>query len=148
MECEMCGAREARKKVKIEGVVLFVCDECARFGSYVGDVEKKKERKKVKKDFKLIEDYEEVVVEDIGKRVKELRERLGLTQEELASKIKERVSVVKRVEEGWIPPMDVVRKLEKFFSTKLTERVRVRVEGEKEEEERLTIADVAEIRVR
>ncbi len=145
MECELCGMREASKKARIEGVVLSVCERCARFGEEVREIAKPSAHAEKMKEKQEI--FEEVPVENFGEVVKELREKRNLTQEELAAKIKEKLSVIKRIEEGWIPEENVVRKLERFFGVKLTEKIAAFPEKEKQEkEEALTIGDVVEVR--
>lgn len=60
------------------------------------------------------------LVEDYGLRVKQARTRMGLTQEELASQIGEKVTVIKKIEQGELKPsIDLVRKLEKFLKIRL-----------------------------
>ncbi len=71
---------------------------------------------------KLAERYE--VVPDYAERVRRARERLGLSQEELAIRVKERVNVIKRIEAGTlVPTVDLARRLEKVLGVKLLEPV-------------------------
>ncbi len=141
MECEMCGSREAVVKILVEGVVLNVCEKCSRYGKIIQEksIEIEKEREKE------VSLFEEVPIEDFSKTVRKLREENKLTQEELANKIKEKVSVIKRIEEGWIPPEDVIKKLEKFFEIKLTEKIETTQIIEKKPEEKLTLGDIVDV---
>ena len=138
MQCELCG-REVRRtrRVIIEGVVLNVCNECARFGVELGGksgakpvsppdyikmrIETIKKRKSSRKDF--IEE-EEVLAADYGDRVRRAREKMNLTQEELGAKINEKSSVIAKIERYELhPDKTLIKKLEKFLGIKLTEKV-------------------------
>ncbi len=70
-------------------------------------------------DLELIENY--------GELVKEARVRMGLTQEELASQVGEKATVIKKIEHGeFKPSIDLARRLEKFL------RIRLLVPAEEE----------------
>ena len=91
------------------------------------------------------------VVEDYAIRVRRARERLGLTQKELALKVKVSENVIKRIEAGTlVPPIDLARRLERVLGVKLLEPV-AELEEEPEEtggggEFYLTLGDIAELR--
>ncbi|MEM7820341.1 MAG: helix-turn-helix domain-containing protein, partial [Candidatus Aenigmatarchaeota archaeon] len=90
-------------------------------------------------------ELELVMRPDAGEIIKRERERRGLTQAQLAEKILEKLSVIKRAEEGWQPPLSVVRKLEKVLGVSLLE---TSVSGnlkKKIDRKQLTIGDVAEV---
>jgi putative transcription factor len=97
-----------------------------------------------------VERYE--VVDDYAERVRRARQRLGLTQKELAQRVKVSENVIKRIEAGTlVPTIDLARRLERVLGVKLLEPV---VEEETEvgstkrgrEEFYLTLGDIAEIR--
>ena len=71
---------------------------------------------------------------------------MKLKQEELAKKINEKSSIIKRIEEGWRPPLNLIKKLEKFFNIKLTEKLEESALEKKINKEKLTVGDVVEIR--
>lgn len=59
-------------------------------------------------------------VDGFGEVVRAGRERLGLTQEELANLVQERVSVIKKVESGSLkPPLSLARNLEKVLKVRI-----------------------------
>ncbi|ABM80976.1 multiprotein bridging factor aMBF1 [Hyperthermus butylicus] len=97
----------------------------------------------------VVERYE--VVEDYAERIRRARQRLGLTQRELAQKVRVGENVIKRIEAGTlVPPIDLARRLERVLGVKLLEPV---VEEELEASPRsrrdefyLTLGDIAEIR--
>ncbi len=94
-----------------------------------------------------IEKYE--VVEDYAVRVRRARERLGLSQKELAQKVRVGENVIKRIEAGTlVPPIDLARRLERVLGVKLLEPVaeEYEEEGGGGEEFYLTLGDVAELR--
>jgi len=70
----------------------------------------------------LFEEYE--VVPDYAERVKQARERLGLTQKALADLVKESENTIKRIESGrLVPTIPLARKLEEVLSIKLLEPI-------------------------
>ena len=125
MLCEMCG-RETRvlKSVEIDGAVLRVCERCARFGKEVQaprrQVAVPKRRRVRREERDIFDEMTEDLVEDYPRRVREARQRMGLSQEDLGKKIGERRSVIQKIEAGdKIPEDRVVRKLERFLKITL-----------------------------
>jgi len=94
-----------------------------------------------------VEKYE--VVEDYAVRVRRAREKLGLSQKELAQRVKVGENVIKRIEAGTlVPPIDLARRLERVLGVKLLEPVaeEYEEEGGGGEDFYLTLGDVAELR--
>lgn len=138
-ECELCNSKSATRKAKVEGVILRVCDECVKFGEEIPTIEFKSTKK-----FLVIEEPKETLKSNFHIILKRTREKMGLTQEQLAKKLKEKLSVIKKIENGWEPSLNLIRKLEKFFSIKLTEELKEEVFERKSRKE-ITIGDVVEI---
>ncbi len=95
----------------------------------------------------LIERYE--VVEDYAQRVRRARERLGLTQKDLAVKVKVGENVIKRIEAGTLTPsIELARRLERVLGVKLLEPVAEEYEEETSRSDKfyLTLGDIAELR--
>ncbi|MDY6765595.1 MAG: multiprotein bridging factor aMBF1, partial [Halobacteria archaeon] len=66
----------------------------------------------------------ETLASDYDDRVREARESKGLTQEELAKNLKEKVSLIKKIENGHMQPNEDLReKLERELQVSLTEEV-------------------------
>ncbi len=90
------------------------------------------------------------VVEDYAERVRRARERLGLSQKELALKVRVGEKVIKRIEAGTlVPPIDLARRLERVLGVKLLEPVVDELEEEIEGDRDkfyLTLGDIAELR--
>lgn len=67
------------------------------------------------------------LVENYGELVREARIRMGLTQEDLASQVGEKATVIKKIEHGELrPSIELARKLEKIL------RIRLLVPAEEE----------------
>ncbi len=138
----MCGKEMASLlPVRIEGTILNVCRDCARFGDNVRAGGKQgttaepsviqarlqnRERRMKSKD--VYEGGEESIelAEDFPRRIKEAREKMGWKQEELAAKMNERVSIIHKLESGGMHPDDaLIRKVEKTLDIKLKEKVTI-----------------------
>lgn len=116
--CEICGERPVVKRARIEGAALEVCEKCGRGGVELPRLPTVSSPRQAQ-----VESFESepVVVADFAKRIREARERKGLTQVELASALREKESLVARTERGIKPPATFAKKLEKFFSISLLE---------------------------
>jgi len=129
LECEMCGNPIHGKpiRVRIEGTVMSTCKRCARFG--VEEEVRRREaprhtpgraRPAPKKEFP--EELE--LAEDCGARIKQAREKRGMTQEELGNLLNERASVIARLESQRIGISGkMARKIEKLLDIKLFEEL-------------------------
>ncbi len=140
VECVLCGSK-ATRKAKVEGSILDVCDDCVKYGKEIPRIEIRKKDKRTPH----IEDMEHELVRDFHKTIRKAREKRKLTQEDLAKKLKEKSSVIKRIEEGWKPPMKLIKKLERFFEIKLREKVVETVLDKRMGSSKLTIGDVVEV---
>lgn len=124
----MCGAEEKLFKAEVEGTILEVCKNCAKFGKIIGPVkegERKKEEREKKIERRVMPERElmQLINPDYSEIIKKKREKLGLKQEELAKKIAEKESLIHKIESGQFEPgMDLARKLEKFLNIKLIEQ--------------------------
>ena len=148
MECEICG--KVTRKIfitEIEGIALRVCEECSKSGRILNIVEERKtikDKQKLKMEFE--EEYE--LVENYGKLIAEARKKMNLSIEELAKKIGEKESLIRKIEREEIRPSDkVIEKLEKFLKIKLKEKIEVKFKNEKKGKEmKLRIVDVVKIK--
>jgi len=138
-ECELCNSKSATRKAKVEEVILRVCDDCVKFGEEIPTIEFKSTKK-----FLVIEEPKETLKSNFHIILKRTREKMGLTQEQLAKKLKEKLSVIKKIENGWEPSLTLIRKLEKFFSIKLTEELKEEA-FERKTRKDITIGDVVEV---
>lgn len=125
-ECEICGAEIEGKAqyVAISSSKLRVCKACARHGTVVvEDTQAKakitlgsehvqlaqaKRRLYEQMDHEIEEELE--IEEDYGRKIKEAREKAGLKQAELAQRINEKQSLLRKIEHEEIIPSDEVRR--------------------------------------
>lgn len=141
VECELCGKKNADRKTELDGAILTVCGNCVGYGKEIARVEI---RPVVKKEIRLPDEMNKNVRFDAAKIIKTNREKRGLTQEQLAKELNEKSSLIKRVEEGWIPPFSLLEKFEKFFKVNLIEEtMEVKIKAKKIE--KLTLGDIAEV---
>ena len=126
MECEICG-REIRGKgfrIIVEGSEMTVCEFCKDLGVEKPNVPQQR-RGKVKR-FKPRTDIDlgDELVEDFHIIIRREREKRGWSQEELAKRIQEKVSLIRKIENAEITPEpEVVEKLERLFGIRLRENI-------------------------
>jgi putative transcription factor len=141
MRCEMCGKDvETLTRVRIEGSVLRLCADCAKFGKpidpppapptartatapvrYGGGASRAAAgpRRLEERDLYL-EIGEMELAPDWAKRIRVAREALRWTPEDLAKKLNEKKSIVLKLESGAIhPPDDLVRRVERLLKVRL-----------------------------
>jgi putative transcription factor len=140
MVCDLCGKETELKKVEIESVAMNVCDSCSQYGEAIKEVTPSNFRNtSVHQEDSVIED----MVENFGKLVKQAREKLNLKQKQLAKTIKEKESIIHKIEnESLTPPVDVARKLEKTLNIKLITQITDNVKLSKHSDEALTLGDL------
>lgn len=169
MLCEVCGQKIIGKarKVIIEGANLIVCQNCSKFGDSlkipttqpqkpktpkITGTKKIRAVKKPRIKFSSAKDlispsYE--LVDDYMDKIRKARQEKGLSHEELANKINERVSIIKKVETGKMRPSQILaKKLEKELQINIhapldSESVAI---GSKESRKGLTLGDVVNIK--
>ena len=142
MDCEVCGARNANRRAEIEGVIMNVCDKCAGLGKEMAKVRKVE----TKRAARLPEELSQAMVEGFGTLIRKKRESLGLTQEQLGAKLQLNPNLIRRIESGWEPPLEVARKIEKQLKLKLIEEASHTLNKKREEGGGLTIGDIASIK--
>ena len=137
----MCGKETSvTSRVRVEGTVLHVCAECARFGEPIdpppapaaapgsegrsrapGTVGRTPGAARRLEERDLYTDIGELeLAPDWGKKVRIAREARTWTPEELAKRLNEKKSVVLKIESGGFHPPDaLVRKLERLLQVRL-----------------------------
>jgi putative transcription factor len=148
MECEICGEKAKRIfVVEIEGVRVRACEKCSKSGNILTIIEEKNEERKEKKLYRETTD-EYLLVENYGKIISEARKKAGLSIREIAEKIGEKESLVKKIEKEEIRPSEeLVNKLERILKVNLREKIKEERESRKKETgKKLRIADVVVIR--
>ncbi len=123
-QCEICGTeiKGEAQYIIIGSSKLMVCKSCARYGTIVVD-KKTKHESRVKSESRLYElmdhEIEEGMegMEGYGRRIKEAREKAGLKQAELAKRINEKQSLLRKIEnEEIIPSEEVMRKINRVLN--------------------------------
>jgi putative transcription factor len=157
MQCEICGAEVpgTPNRIVIDGSTLDVCKSCSRFGKAedkwspvprkIVPVERAfTVRKQQPRDH--FKDLVEIIPE-YGKVIRDAREKLGITPDELANAIKEKAALLKKIEREELAPDDQVRKkLERELNIKLTDQPtdeKVKYRGGAKG---LTLGDIANIK--
>jgi len=149
----MCGQPIQGKayRVIIEGAEMILCERCFRSVKAKLAPPKKEEKPKPSKQrvTRKRKVVEEVVVEDYAKRVREARERLGMSRRELGMKVGEHETIIKRIELGRLQPdLELARKLERVLGIQLIKKVEYEeVEGTTTQiPKELTLGDIVVIR--
>jgi len=148
VQCEMCGTETASpNRVKIEGAELDVCDECTDFGTEITQEETTSSTSTKYSTSSsssssgsssvssgstssgtssggrgrdMFDDIEELA-QDYDDRIRDARERAGLSQSDLANQLNEKASLIRKLEHGdTLPSDDVQRKLERALDIDLT----------------------------
>jgi putative transcription factor len=133
MRCEVCGRKilGSPYRAVIEGAKMLVCSNCAKLGSITWEERSEPRLKKVAKrlpqpvlaprkqpSLTVAENIE--MIDDFGWIVRQAREKLGLTHEDLGKKISEKVSVLRKVESGKMTPDNLLAdKLEHALHVKI-----------------------------
>ncbi len=118
-------------KVRVEGAKMLVCNNCQNLGQPYQDeapvmpqrrtpssVRMLKSQRKAPELPRGMEELE--VAEDYSKLVRRKRMNLGLSQEELAQRVKEKLSVIQKIETGKVAPdTKLCRELEHELKVKL-----------------------------
>jgi putative transcription factor len=130
--CEVCGSplRASPNRVEIDGAIMVVCNNCARLGKQVGPAtpppsppsrmvversmpahthfrtiaQQQQQPRPSEPDFDVDPDY--------NLKIRQAREKLGLSQEQLGKLLNEKPSVIRMVESRKLKPdVNLTRKL-------------------------------------
>jgi putative transcription factor len=121
--CELCGRAVTEKKmVIVDGTVFNVCVACSKHGKpYVPaqmPVRKKRMIPKPQKKFGLAD--ETMLTPDFAGLIRDAREKMGLTREQLGMKMNEKVQLLKKLESGALKPDELLaKKLERYLGIRL-----------------------------
>jgi len=131
MNCEICGKKIVGfpARVSIEQSVLLVCKDCSKFGTKIDRTTAKKlesaspkpgSRKLAVKPQKKDRFEEFILVENYGELIRKARENAKISREELAKRLGEKESVIRRIESGEMYPTAALTvKLERLLKIKL-----------------------------
>jgi putative transcription factor len=134
LRCEVCGRKIRGKpyKVIIEGARLTVCDDCSKHGKVTWEEEPKpkavlkprgpKPSSKVQSRAPARAPLETTLelAEDFDTKIRQAREKLGLSHEELGRRLNEKVSLLRKIETRKMTPNNLLAtKLEHALKIKL-----------------------------
>lgn len=134
MECEMCGKKVGTRRYMVEGTVMNLGLECAKYGTPldapapVGSqaaIHQNLEKRAVRAAPRSVFEAEApVLVEDFGPRIHKARDAKGWSHEQLGNKVSARVPELKHIEAGKLRPGDdLARRIEKELGITLFEKV-------------------------
>ena len=130
--CEICGRKNVKAVISVEGAKLVVCGGCARGKKvlyYLEDREIPGDTRHNDRPRQKPEETEEIA-EDYADRIKTARQKMGIPISVVAEKINEMESYLERIERGKImPTFAVAKKLEKELGIKIIEKVEASVES-------------------
>ena len=163
MRCEVCGRKIHGSPIRalIEGAKLTVCSECSKHGKIIREEPTFKQgaprkpllpipgKTQKKKTITATVDITQEVVEGYDSKIRQAREKLGLSHEELGKKINEKASVLRKLETGKMTPNNIlVTKLEHALKIKLLVPVseeKIAQEIPKSPNRELTLGDLMQL---
>ncbi len=108
--CELCGKGTATVQAAIEGSMLTICNTCSKYGNVVKilptTTQTKEKIKKIMQEPATVR----MVMKNYGMTVKQAREQLQLTQEQLGLQLNEKESVIHNIEAEHLEPNIVLAK--------------------------------------
>lgn len=143
MQCELCGKETLNlSKVKVESTPMNVCVDCKSLG--------KRPAAKVNKGFKksnLETESIDVLKSNYSSLIKEQREKRGLTQAQLASKLGVKQGLIQSAENNaGSLSVALAKKIESFLGLSLYEKAVSEVDDsykrKKSEDDTLTLGDM------
>jgi putative transcription factor len=125
--CEICGIQiiDNPIRVYVEGNVLRVCRACSKRGKPSNELQKNQIRvsaktKKIAMPNKITFHDSTILVDNFSEVIRKSRMKQGLTHEQLGLIIKERASLLRKIESGSLKPDDeLAKKLERYFRINL-----------------------------
>ncbi|MBD3159695.1 MAG: TIGR00270 family protein [Candidatus Lokiarchaeota archaeon] len=166
------------RRTKIDGVPMLVCSQCAsqfgqskpasttskssrskrstswvKSGSSASPSQKrlKKKKKKPQRNTRrrgvLLDDM--MVVKDYAEKIRTSRQKKGLSQEQLAQRVGERISTLQSIEAGRLKPtMKTIRGIERELGISLLEPIRSASAAPRSSKgnKRLTLGDVVKVK--
>ena len=122
--CELCGRQTPDKlKVVVDGTVFSVCVACSKHGKpYLPPqvAAKKKRPATGRQASRLTMSDQTMLTPDFAGLIREARMKMGMTHEQLAMKMNEKVQILRKFETGTLKPDELLaKKLERFLGIKL-----------------------------
>jgi putative transcription factor len=127
--CEICGREIVGKPGRslVEGATLIVCQQCSSIGTKLPSFSDRPRRPVIASTHthapierlpKAVEESD--LIEEYSRVIKEGREKLGISQQDLAFKAKEKLTVIQKIEIGkMLPTMRLSKELEHILRVRL-----------------------------
>jgi len=123
MRCEVCGREIRGQPLRriIEGAKMTVCAGCARFGTAEWTPTGPRAPPRSQRPRNEVEAVERLeLVDDYGEKIRKARQQMRMTVEDLGKKIREKESVIKKLEkEELTPDSKLVQKLRNTLKIEL-----------------------------
>ncbi len=141
MKCEICGAFEENlERVEVEGAILNLCKDCAKYGKPVGQFSVKNKNESKGEEF-IIEDYPKVITDAM--------EEKGVSMEELVNNTRLSAKDLKKILKGEIlPDNETALRLQRYLKIALFETDSNVYKTPKTKSEKLSFADVVDIKTK
>ena len=122
-ECDVCGKdTSGAKKAEIDGVVLSVCEDCAKLGKEVyqpklvalrpqHSIASAPKAESIESDSELAPDF--------SSKIRHAREKANLTQDEAALRMGISHQIYKRIESGFKPDDTTAKRIQRFYNIEL-----------------------------
>jgi putative transcription factor len=125
--CEICGIQiiDHGQRVFVEGNLLTVCKTCSKRGKPSNNQQNIQKRvsarpQKFVVPNKITFDDHAILVSNFSEIIRKSRMKQNLTHEQLGILIKERTSLLRKIESGSLKPdEELIKKLERFFRINL-----------------------------
>jgi putative transcription factor len=134
-ECPICGGIIWGKgqRVLLEGAKISVCSNCAQHGvkikpSSINNFKKRsqftvKTSPSKRKIYKTTETTEMEIIPEYAKKIRNVRNSLGLNQDQFSQKLNEKPSLLRRIEAGKAEPtLKLAKKIEEVYKIKLIKK--------------------------
>lgn len=146
-ECNLCGQEFSQlNKAEVEGTIIDVCNSCLRFGRKI-EIPQQTYKIQRKIDFKSLEQEDLTIVSGYGEKMRKARESLGMSRVQLAEKMKEKKSIIKRLEEEKMEPDEkLMKRIEKLLGVNLSEKYQERKMPRTREKTKLTVGDIVSVK--
>jgi len=141
----MCGKSGSLTAAKVESAAFQLCQACLKYGTI-----KKKPQYSYSPRQSQVSTPEFRVVDNYPSLIRKARESRSLNQEQFASFLQERASVVQKWESGSLKPqLAVARQLEKKLDISLVEKdERAAVDLSSKKSDEMTLGDFIKVRKR
>jgi putative transcription factor len=125
--CEICGTQilDQGENIYVEGNLIRVCKSCSKRGKPSKNQPELQRKpamrpKKIERLDRITFDDSSILISNYSEVIRNSRMANGLSHEQLGLLIKERASLLRKIESGSLKPDEVLsRKLERFFRIKL-----------------------------